>query len=75
MSALVTRIERKAGRALTPTEIFNISASRETLLPGLVHIRYFGVRDREGKYLGTLALTQDTPLRALTGERRLLQYN
>jgi len=41
-----------------------------------VHIRYFAVRDKEGKYLGTLELTQDiAPLRALTGERRLLQYN
>lgn len=41
-----------------------------------VHIRYFAVRDKEGKYLGTVELTQDiAPLRALTGERRLLQYN
>jgi DUF438 domain-containing protein len=40
-----------------------------------VHIRYFAVRDAEGKYLGTLETTQDlTPLRALEGERRLLQY-
>jgi DUF438 domain-containing protein len=41
-----------------------------------VHIRYFAVRDRDGKYLGTVELTQDiAPLRGLTGERRLLQYN
>ena len=41
-----------------------------------VHIRYFAVRDKEGKYLGTVELTQDiAPLRQLTGERRLLQYN
>jgi DUF438 domain-containing protein len=40
-----------------------------------VHIRYFAVRDREGKYLGTLELTQDIkPLRELQGERRLLEY-
>ena len=40
------------------------------------HIRYFAVRDKEGKYLGTVELTQDiAPLRQLTGERRLLQYN
>lgn len=40
-----------------------------------VHIRYFAVRDREGKYLGTVELTQDlAPLRSLTGERRLLAY-
>jgi DUF438 domain-containing protein len=41
-----------------------------------VHIRYFAVRNKDGKYLGTVELTQDiAPLRALTGERRLLQYN
>jgi hypothetical protein len=41
-----------------------------------VHIRYFAVRDKEGKYLGTVELTQDiASLRALAGERRLLQYN
>jgi uncharacterized protein len=41
----------------------------------LVHIRYFAVRDGQGKYLGTLELTQDiAPLRALQGERRLLEY-
>ena len=41
-----------------------------------VHIRYFAVRDAAGKYLGTLEVTQDlTQLRALTGERRLLEYD
>lgn len=40
-----------------------------------IHVRYFAVRDKKGKYLGTVELTQDiTPLRALSGERRLLQY-
>jgi hypothetical protein len=39
-----------------------------------VHIRYFAVRDGAGAYLGTLEVTQDlTRLRALTGERRLLE--
>ena len=39
-----------------------------------VHIRYFAVRDEAGAYLGTLEVTQDlTRLRALTGERRLLE--
>jgi DUF438 domain-containing protein len=38
-----------------------------------VHIRYFAVRDEAGRYLGCLEATQDvTPIRALTGERRLL---
>jgi len=41
-----------------------------------VHIRYFAVRDSEGKYLGTLEVTQDvTRIRQLEGERRLLQYD
>jgi hypothetical protein len=41
-----------------------------------VHIRYFAVRNAAGKYLGTLEVTQDlTKLRAITGERRLLQYD
>ena len=40
-----------------------------------VHVRYFAVRAPDGHYLGTVELTQDlTPLRALEGERRLLQY-
>jgi uncharacterized protein len=41
-----------------------------------VHIRYFAVRDEKGAYLGTLEVTQDlTRLRALDGERRLLEYD
>jgi len=41
-----------------------------------VHIRYFAVRDPQGRYLGTLEVTQDlTRLRTLQGERRLLQYD
>jgi len=40
-----------------------------------VHIRYFAVRDEQQNYLGTLEVTQDaTRLRALSGERRLLEY-
>jgi len=41
-----------------------------------VHIRYFAVRDAQGRYLGTLEVTQDlTRLRRLEGERRLLEYD
>lgn len=41
-----------------------------------VHIRYFAVRDEAGIYLGTLEVTQDlTRLRALEGDRRLLEYD
>lgn len=40
-----------------------------------VHVRYFAVRDKEQNYLGTLEVTQDvTGIRALEGERRLLEY-
>ncbi len=38
-----------------------------------VHIRYFALRDAAGTYRGTLEVTQNiAPLRALEGERRLL---
>jgi uncharacterized protein len=38
-----------------------------------IHIRYFPVRSAEGEYLGTLEVVQDVaPIRALSGERRLL---
>jgi len=41
--------------------------------PRFVHIRYFAVRDAAGAYRGTIEVTQDlAPLRALEGERRLL---
>lgn len=40
-----------------------------------VHIRYFAVRSEDGRYLGTLEVTQDVgAIRALEGERRLLEY-
>jgi PAS domain S-box-containing protein len=41
----------------------------------LVHIRYFAVRDKKGKYLGTIEVTQDlTDLKNIKGERRLLDW-
>ena len=41
-----------------------------------VHIRYLAVRGEDGAYLGTLEVTQDIgPIRALEGERRLLEYD
>jgi DUF438 domain-containing protein len=40
-----------------------------------IHIRYFAVRDAAGKYRGCLEVTQDVAaIRALTGERRLLDW-
>ncbi len=39
----------------------------------VIHIRYFAVRDPQGKFLGTMEVTQDvTEIQKLTGERRLL---
>lgn len=39
----------------------------------MVYIRYFPVKDAEGKYIGTLEVTQDvTRIRELKGEKRLL---
>lgn len=41
-----------------------------------VHIRYFALRDKAGAYKGTLEVTQDaTGIRALRGERRLLDWD
>jgi len=38
-----------------------------------VYIRYFAVRDRAGKYLGTLEVTQDiTDIQKIEGQKRLL---
>lgn len=39
-----------------------------------VYIRYFAVRSKEGKFLGTLEVTQNIkPITELTGEKRLLK--
>ena len=41
-----------------------------------IHIRYFAVRDINGKYRGCLESTQDVSyIRSLKGERRLLEWN
>jgi len=38
-----------------------------------IYIRYFAVRDKAGKYLGTLEATQDiTEIKKIEGEKRLL---
>jgi len=40
-----------------------------------IYIRYFAVRDRDGKYLGTLEVGQDiTDIKQIEGEKRLLEY-
>ena len=41
----------------------------------LVYIRYFCVRDKQNKYLGTLEVTQDiTDIQKIKGEQRLLDW-
>ncbi len=41
----------------------------------LVHIRYFPVRYRDGKYMGTMEVTQDiTDIKRIKGEKRLLDW-
>ncbi|MDH5793419.1 MAG: PAS domain-containing protein, partial [Candidatus Bathyarchaeota archaeon] len=41
----------------------------------LIHIRYFAVRNKNGKYLGTLEVTQDlTDLKKIEGQNRLLDW-
>jgi len=41
----------------------------------LVHIRYFPVRNKDGKYLGTIEVTQDiTDLKKIEGEKILLDW-
>jgi PAS domain S-box-containing protein len=40
-----------------------------------VYIRYFAVRDKTGRYLGTLEVSQDiTEIKKIEGEKRLLEY-
>ncbi len=40
-----------------------------------VYIRYFAVRDKAGRYLGTLEVTQDiAQIKKIEGEKRLLDY-
>jgi len=41
-----------------------------------IHIEYFAMRDKDGKYLGTLEVSQNlTEKRKLEGEQRLLDYS
>ncbi len=40
-----------------------------------IYIRYFAVRDKDGRYLGTLEVGQDiTDIKQIEGEKRLLEY-
>ena len=40
-----------------------------------IHISYYAVRDADGKYMGTMEVTQDiTDIMSIEGERRLLDW-
>ena len=46
-----------------------------TLNDRLIHIRFFAVRDSNGKYMGTMEVVQDiTKIKKIEGERRLLDW-
>jgi len=46
-----------------------------TMNDRFIHIEYYAIRDEDGKYLGTLEVSQDlTEKRALSGQQRLLSY-
>ena len=41
----------------------------------LIHIKYFAVRDKNGKYLGTMEVTQDlTDIKKIEGQKKLLDW-
>jgi len=41
----------------------------------LIHIRYFAVRNKNGKYLGTMEVIQDlTDIKKIEGEKKLLDW-
>jgi PAS domain S-box-containing protein len=53
----------------------NVAEFWITLNSRFVHIRFFAVRDANGKYLGTMEVVQDiTDSKKLQGERRLLDW-
>ncbi|MEM2119240.1 MAG: DUF438 domain-containing protein [Candidatus Bathyarchaeia archaeon] len=53
----------------------NVAEFWITLNEQLIHIRYFAIRNKEGKYLGTLEVTQNlTELKKIEGEKRLLDW-
>ena len=46
-----------------------------TMNERLIHIRYFAVRDKDGRYLGTMEVTQDlTDIKKIEGQKRLLDW-
>jgi uncharacterized protein len=70
---LVFRILEDFRNGIRDSAEFWIQTKPEDQGGRFIHIRYFAVRDLQGKYYGTLEVTQDvTEIRKLEGERRLL---
>ena len=61
--------EFKAGRQDTAEFWINLKVK-------FIHIRYFAIRDDERNYKGVIEMSQDvTEIRALEGQKRLLDWN
>ena len=70
---LVYRILEDFQKGIRDTAEFWIQTKPEDQGGRFIHIRYFAIRDTQGKFKGTLEVTQDvTDIRALRGERHLL---
>jgi len=53
----------------------NVAEFWITLAGKFIHIRYFAIRDNNGRYQGTLEVSQDiTDIKNLEGEKRLLDW-
>ncbi|MCX7958036.1 MAG: DUF1858 domain-containing protein [Deltaproteobacteria bacterium] len=56
-------------------ELKNIIKDLHNGVPRDIHIRYFAVRDKNGRYMGTLEVSQDiTEIKKLSKEKRLLEW-
>jgi uncharacterized protein len=70
---LVMRILEDFRNGARDTAEFWIQTKPEDQGGRFIHIRYFAVRDAQGKFCGTVEVTQDvTGIRKLQGERKLL---
>jgi uncharacterized protein len=70
---LVMRILEEFRNGSRDSAEFWIQTGSQDASGRFIHIQYFAVRDAEGKFRGTIEITQDvTGIRGLQGERRLL---
>jgi PAS domain S-box-containing protein len=70
---LVMRILEDFRAGTRDTAEFWIQTKKDSPESRFIHIRYFAVRDADGRFRGTIEITQDvTAIRQLEGERRLI---